>query len=76
MRSGLLALLAGFALAIVVTLLFALCIRGLGKAPEPYLHGIRPVSDLINSPNLYSVVVAVVAGIVGVVSLTLPGQAR
>ncbi len=70
-RGGLLALLAGFLLAIAVTLLFALCIRGLGKAPEPYLHGIRPVSDLINSPNLYSVVVAVVAGIVGVVSLTL-----
>jgi uncharacterized hydrophobic protein (TIGR00271 family) len=70
-RSGLLALLAGFLLAIAVTLLFALCIRALGEAPEPYLHGIRPVSDLINSPNLYSVVVAVVAGIVGVVSLTL-----
>jgi len=70
-RRGLLALLAGFLLAIAVTLLFALCIRGLGRAPEQYLHGIRPVSDLINSPNLYSVVVAVVAGIVGVVSLTL-----
>jgi uncharacterized hydrophobic protein (TIGR00271 family) len=70
-RQGLIALLAGFLLAIGVTLLFALCIRGLGKAPELYLHGTRPVSDLINSPNLYSVVVAVVAGIVGVVSLTL-----
>ena len=71
MRRGLFALLAGFLLAIGVTLLFALCIRGLGEAPEAYLHGIRPVSDLINSPNLFSVVVAVVAGIVGVVSLTL-----
>jgi uncharacterized hydrophobic protein (TIGR00271 family) len=70
-RRGLLALLAGFLLAIAVTLLFALCIRGLGKAPPLFLQGIRPVSDLINSPNLYSVVVAVVAGIVGVVSLTL-----
>ncbi len=70
-RSGLFALLAGFSLAIVVTLLFALCIRGLGKAPRLYLEGVRPVSDLINSPNLFSVVVAVVAGIVGVVSLTL-----
>jgi uncharacterized hydrophobic protein (TIGR00271 family) len=70
-RKGLLALLAGFLLAIAVTLLFALCIRELGKAPELYLHGIRPVSDLINSPNLFSVVVALVAGLVGVVSLTL-----
>jgi uncharacterized hydrophobic protein (TIGR00271 family) len=70
-RRGLLALLAGFGLAIAVTLLFALCIRGLGETPHLYLLGLRPVSDLINSPNVFSVVVAVVAGIVGVVSLTL-----
>ena len=70
-RRGLLALLVGFAFAIAVTLLFALCIRGLGKPAESFLHGARPVSALINSPNLYSVVVAVVAGIVGVMSLTL-----
>ena len=70
-RIGLLVLLVGFLAAIAVTLVFALCIRASGKAPEAYLHGIRPVSDLINSPNLFSVVVAVVAGIVGVVSLTL-----
>jgi len=70
-RRGLLALLVGFAFAIGVVLLFSLCIRGLGKPAESFLHGARPVSSLINSPNLYSVVVAVVAGIVGVMSLTL-----
>jgi uncharacterized hydrophobic protein (TIGR00271 family) len=70
-RRGLLALFAGFLLAIAVTLVFALCIRASGHTPEPYLAGVRPVSDLINSPNLFSVVVAVLAGIVGVVSLTL-----
>ena len=68
---GIRALAAGFLLAIVVTLAFALVIRGLGHAPQLYLSGVRPVSDLINSPNLFSVVVAVIAGIVGVVSLTL-----
>lgn len=68
---GLLVLLAGFALAIAVTLAFAACIRWSGKTPEAYLHGVRPVSDLINTPNLFSVVVAVIAGLVGVVSLTL-----
>jgi len=31
---------------------------------------VRPVSDLIDNPNLFSLVVAVLAGIVGVVSLT------
>jgi uncharacterized hydrophobic protein (TIGR00271 family) len=70
-RRGLLALLAGFLLAIAVTLVFALCIRASGHTPKLYLAGVRPVSDLINSPNLFSVVVAVLAGIVGVVSLTL-----
>jgi uncharacterized hydrophobic protein (TIGR00271 family) len=70
-RTGLLALLAGFSLAIAVTLLFALCIRWSGRTPPAFLHGVRPVADLINSPNLFSVVVAVVAAVVGVVSLTL-----
>jgi uncharacterized hydrophobic protein (TIGR00271 family) len=69
-RKGLLALVAGFLFAIAITLLFALCIRWTGRAPSPFLHGTRPVSDLINTPNGYSVVVAVVAGIVGVISLT------
>jgi uncharacterized hydrophobic protein (TIGR00271 family) len=69
-REGLLALLAGFALAIAATFLFALAIRGIGKAPAAYLAGFRPVANLIDTPNLFSVVVAVLAGIVGVVSLT------
>ena len=68
---GLLVLLLGFAAAIAVTLVFALCIRAAGHTPKLYFRGVRPVSDLINSPNLFSVVVAVVAALVGVVSLTL-----
>jgi uncharacterized hydrophobic protein (TIGR00271 family) len=69
-RDGLLALLWGFLAAIVVTLLFGLAVRGSGKTPAPFLAGVRPVADLINSPDVFSVVVAVLAGIVGVVSLT------
>ncbi len=69
-RRGLTALFVGFLLAIVVTLLFSLVIRGLDLQPRAYALGIRPVSDLIDTPNAYSVVVAVLAGIVGVVSLT------
>ena len=30
----------------------------------------RPVSDLINTPNVFSVIVAALAGIVGILSLT------
>ncbi|MGA3153525.1 MAG: DUF389 domain-containing protein [Streptosporangiaceae bacterium] len=67
---ALFALIAGFSAAILVTLAFGLVIRGSGHTPEAYQLGVRPVSDLINSPDLFSVVVAVLAGIVGVVSLT------
>lgn len=67
---GLSALLAGFAMAVVATLLFGLIIKGLSHTPPAFEQGVRPVSDLINTPNLFSVIVAVLAGIVGVVSLT------
>lgn len=72
-RDGLLALVAGFLAAIVFAFAFGLAVRAAGEAPKAFLHGIRPVSDLINSPNWFSVVIAILAGIVGVVSLT---QAR
>jgi uncharacterized hydrophobic protein (TIGR00271 family) len=69
-RDGLLALCWGFLAAIAVTLLFGLAVRASGKTPVPFLHGVRPVADLINTPNAFSVIVAVLAGVVGVVSLT------
>jgi uncharacterized hydrophobic protein (TIGR00271 family) len=69
-RDGLLALVLGFFVAIVLTFVFGVAIRASGRAPELFLKGLRPVSDLINSPNLFSVVVAILAGLVGVVSLT------
>ncbi|MYS86584.1 DUF389 domain-containing protein [Embleya scabrispora] len=72
-RQGLFALTAGFLLAIAATLLFSWAVRGLDLQPELFTLGIRPVSSLIDAPNFFSVVVAVLAGIVGIVSLT---QAR
>ena len=72
-RDGLVALVTGFSAAIVLTFCFAAAVRAAGEAPKLFLDGVRPVSALINTPNVFSVVVAVLAGIVGVVSLT---QAR
>jgi uncharacterized hydrophobic protein (TIGR00271 family) len=69
-RDGLLALFWGFLAAIALTLLFGLAERASGKTPALYLQGVRPVADLINSPTIFSVIVAVLAGLVGVVSLT------
>ena len=67
---GALALLAGFMAAIILTLIFGLVIRWSGQTPQAYSLGVRPVSSLIDNPNLFSLIVAVLAGIVGVVSLT------
>jgi uncharacterized hydrophobic protein (TIGR00271 family) len=69
-RHSLAALVVGFGLAVIATLVFGLLIRWSGRTPHLYELGIRPVSDLINTPNVFSVIVAVLAGIVGVVSLT------
>ena len=69
-RDGLSALSWGFLAAIVVTLLFGLAVRASGHNPTAYLEGDRPVADLINTPNVFSVVVAILAGLVGVISLT------
>ena len=69
-QESLTALGRGFLAAVVAAFLFALAIRAAGVAPEPFLHGVRPVANLINSPNIFSVIVAVLAGVAGVVSLT------
>ncbi|MGI5379906.1 DUF389 domain-containing protein [Streptomyces sp. CA-251387] len=68
-RRGLAALLVGFLLAVAATLLFGLLVRGFGLQPRAFDLGIRPVSSLIDTPNFFSVAVAVLAGIVGIVSL-------
>jgi uncharacterized hydrophobic protein (TIGR00271 family) len=69
-REGLFALTIGFLAAIVAAFTFALLVRVLGLEPTAFRLGIRPVTNLIDTPNVYSLVVAVLAGIVGIVSLT------
>jgi uncharacterized hydrophobic protein (TIGR00271 family) len=69
-RESFRALAYGFLAAILATFFFALAVRGAGQVPEAFVHGVRPVADLINSPNMFSVIVAILAGLVGVISLT------
>ena len=68
-RAGAAALFFGFLFAIIVTLVFSIMVRASGLEPEAFQLGVRPVSNLIDTPNVFSVVVATLAGIVGVVSL-------
>ncbi|MEV6108983.1 DUF389 domain-containing protein [Streptomyces sp. NPDC051940] len=65
------ALTVGFTLAIAATFGFAALVRAFDLQPAAFDRGLQPVSHLVGTPNFYSVVVAVVAGAVGVVSLTL-----
>ena len=64
------ALVVGFALAVAAALLLSLVIRWAGLTPKAYALGLRPVNNLIDTPNWFSVIVAVLAGTVGVISLT------
>jgi hypothetical protein len=43
--------------------------RGLGRIPEAYLDGQRPVSNLLFGANLGAFVVAFVAGAAGIIAL-------
>lgn len=69
-RDGTRALTAGFLLAVVVTLAFSVVVRAAGWQSEAFDLGLRPVAHLIGTPDFFSVVVAVLAGVVGIVSLT------
>ncbi len=68
-KRGLTALGVGFSFAVAASLLFSLTIRYTVGAPRDYQLGFVPVADLISKPDLYSLVVALIAGIVGVVSI-------
>jgi uncharacterized hydrophobic protein (TIGR00271 family) len=69
-KSSVFALVVGFLGAVVAALLLALVVRAAGLEPKTFAVGIRPVSNLINTPDWFSVIVAVLAGMVGVISLT------
>jgi uncharacterized hydrophobic protein (TIGR00271 family) len=69
-RQSAAALVIGFTLAVIGALLLSLAVRGAGLTPTAYTLGVRPVSNLINTPDWFSFIVAVLAGVVGVISLT------
>ncbi|MFC9234157.1 DUF389 domain-containing protein [Streptomyces decoyicus] len=64
------ALLIGFALAMVVTVGFSLFMDAVGLFRVEALEAARPNTNFIYRPDWFSFVVAVLAGIAGVLSLT------
>ncbi|WP_198598159.1 DUF389 domain-containing protein [Blastococcus atacamensis] len=69
-RQAATSLLVGFLVAITITTLAVLAGRGLGWFGTELLSAERPATGFITAPDRWSVVVAVLAGIAGVLSLT------
>ncbi|MER5832708.1 DUF389 domain-containing protein [Streptomyces sp. NPDC002130] len=67
---SLIALLVGFAAAMAVTVAFSLFMDAVGLFTEARLEGDRPNTGFIYAPDWFSLVVAVLAGIAGTLSLT------
>lgn len=67
-RRSALALLAGFLAVIPVVFLATLVLRGTGVAPEQFPD--HPLTLFISSPDVFSVLVAYLAGTAGILSLT------
>jgi uncharacterized hydrophobic protein (TIGR00271 family) len=64
------ALLVGFPVAIATTCLGTLALRATGTAPDELEEGSHPTTLFISDPNTYSVIVALLAGTAGVLSLS------
>ncbi|MFF8591377.1 DUF389 domain-containing protein [Streptomyces sp. NPDC015220] len=67
---SLIALLAGFALAMAVTVGFSLAMDAVGLFSKAKLEGPRPSTNFVYAPDAFSFVVAVLAGAAGTLSLT------
>jgi uncharacterized hydrophobic protein (TIGR00271 family) len=64
------ALAVGFPLGIAITLLAVLLLRASGAAPDAIAAHERPATFFIAHPSTFSVLVAIFAGIAGMLSLT------
>jgi len=69
-RRSLRALAVGFPLGITATFLAVLLLNGLGLVPESFTQGVQTFTQFISSPDGWSFLVAFLAGIAGMLSLT------
>lgn len=67
---SLVALIVGFAAAMVLTTGFSLLMTAFGLFSQSMLDGKRPNTAFVYAPDLFSFVVAVLAGVAGMLSLT------
>jgi uncharacterized hydrophobic protein (TIGR00271 family) len=67
-RRSIVALAVGFPVAITSAFLLTFALRGTGSAPDEVAK--RPFTDFISHPDEFTVIVALLAGVAGVLSLT------
>jgi uncharacterized hydrophobic protein (TIGR00271 family) len=69
-RRSLLALALGFPAAITAAYVFSLLVRAVDLTPEEFSTENHPLTQFISHPDAFSLIVACLAGTVGVLSLT------
>ena len=69
-RRSLRALVVGFPVGITAAFLFALTIDVADLTPDGFLVSEHPLTDFISEPDVFSFIVAFLAGVAGVLSLT------
>ncbi len=67
---GLTTLVTGFAAGVVATIVFTFIVEALDTVPSTFVFNERSLTAFISRPNLFSAVVALVAGVAGALSLT------
>ncbi len=66
-RRGLVALAVGFPVAIVAAASLTVVLRWADRIPVAYRLGERPLTNFISNPDLFAMIVAVLAGVAGTV---------
>lgn len=69
-------LIVAFVCGLLAAFAFAAVVRAVGATPDPYEAGVRPLTQFISNPDGWSVVVALLAGLAGTISLTQAKNAR
>ncbi len=72
MKRSLIALIGGFLVGGVVTIAFSLFLNAVGLVPDEFVPADHPLTSFIARPDWFSAIVALMAGAVGVLSLTNP----
>jgi uncharacterized hydrophobic protein (TIGR00271 family) len=69
-RRSLTALAVGFPVGIIATFIFALALDGVDQVPDGFDPSDHPLTNFVSQPDELSFVVAFIAGVAGVLSLT------